>query len=197
MRNRLSSCAVGRDGKGRAVRPSRNWKSGAGSGAVLAAPLVHDPDFEQFPSRDIVARCYDHDHPAPAPACRCGLYAAIEGTLDSLAGYLLHSAHDHDPAVYAEVACTGRVFVDMRGVRAERIRVLRLAASPSAWPDQAGYVAAVGCPAHTLRNRGMRSRHRAAVGLGERDAAGRATGGPDATSPKRTLRTSSISSPSS
>ncbi len=105
------------------------------SGPMLAAPLIHDPDFEPFPSKEIVARCYDQDHPAPAPGCRCGLYVAVEGTLDSLAGYLLDSAHDRDPVVYAEVACTGRLFVDKRGVRAERIHILRLAACPSAWPD--------------------------------------------------------------
>ena len=105
------------------------------SSPMLAAPLIHNPNFESFPSREIVARCYDQDHPAPAPGCRCGLYVAIEGTLDSLAGYLLDSAHDRDPVVYAEVACMGRLFVDKRGVRAERIHILRLAASPSAWPD--------------------------------------------------------------
>ncbi len=128
-------------------RPLVGWRlfrvRMAESGPVLAAPLIHNPDFEQFPSTVIVATCYDHDHPAPAPMCRCGLYAAIDGTLDSLAGYLLDSAHDHDPAVYAEVACTGRVFVDMRGVRAERIRVLRVGASPSAWPDPNAYAEAV------------------------------------------------------
>ena len=110
---------------------------------MLAAPLIHTPNFEQFPSKDIVATCYDHDHPAPAPGCRCGLNVAIEGTLDSLAGYLLDSAHDHDPVVYAEVACTGRVFVNKRGVRAERIQILRLAASPSAWPDADAFAEAV------------------------------------------------------
>ncbi len=128
-------------------RPLVGWRlfrvRRAAGGQVLGAPLIHNPDFEQFPLKDIVATCYDHDHPAPAPFCRCGLYAAIEGTLDSLTGYLLDSAHDHDPAVYAEVACTGRVFVDMRGLRAERIRVLRIAASPSAWPDPDAYAEAV------------------------------------------------------
>ena len=69
-----------------------------GSGPMLAAPLIHDPDFELFPSIEIAATCYDHDHPAPAPSCRCGLYVAIEGTLDSLAGYLLDSAHDMIPS---------------------------------------------------------------------------------------------------
>lgn len=104
-------------------------------GFVLTAPLIHDLDFERFPSPKIEAVCYDGEHPAPAPGCRCGLYAAIEGTLDSLSGYLRDSAHDEDAAVYAEVACTGRVFIDARGARAERIQVLELAISESAWPD--------------------------------------------------------------
>ena len=69
------------------------------------------------------------------PGCRCGLYAAIEGTLDSLSGYLSDNAHDRDPPIYAEVACTGRVFIDSRGVRAQRIEILRLATSASLWPD--------------------------------------------------------------
>ena len=51
---------------------------------------------------------HPHPHPRPAAGCRCGLYAAIEGTLDSLAGYLLDSAHDHDPPMYAEVPLAGR-----------------------------------------------------------------------------------------
>jgi hypothetical protein len=110
------------------VRPSE-------SGFVLSAPLIHNPDFERFPSRTIDAICYRTEHRAPARGCRCGLYAAIDGTLDSLSGYLSDSAHDHDPPVYAEVASTGRVFIDSRGVRAQRIEVLRLAISPSLWPD--------------------------------------------------------------
>ena len=107
----------------------------SGSGLVLSAPLIHNPDFERFPSRIIDALCYQAEHRAPAPGCRCGLYAAIEGTLDSLPGYLSDSAHDRDPPIYAEVACTGRVFVDLRGVRAQRIEILRLATSASLWPD--------------------------------------------------------------
>jgi hypothetical protein len=66
-------------------------------------------------------------HAAPAPGCRCGLYAAIEGTLDSLPGYLHDNADDEDPWAYVEVACSGRVFVDMRGVRAERAEVVGIA----------------------------------------------------------------------
>lgn len=106
------------------------------SGFMLSAPLIHNPDFERFPSPTIDAVCYQAEHPAPAPGCRCGLYAAIKGTLDSLSGYLSDSAHDRDPPIYAEVACTGRVFVDLRGVRAQRIEVLRLATSASLWPDR-------------------------------------------------------------
>jgi len=105
------------------------------SGFVLSAPLIHNPGFERFPSPAIDAICYQAGHPAPAPGCRCGLYAAIEGTLDSLPGYLSDSAHDPDPPIYAEVACTGRVFVDSRGVRAQRIQILQLATSASLWPD--------------------------------------------------------------
>lgn len=120
-------------------RPLIGWRlfrvRRSDSGFALAAPLIHTPDFERFPSRTVDATCYERDHPAPAPGCRCGLYAAIEGTLDSLAGYLSDSAHDRDPPIYAEVACTGRVFVDLRGVRAQRIEVLRLATSASMWPD--------------------------------------------------------------
>jgi hypothetical protein len=105
------------------------------SGLVLSAPLIHNPDFECFPSRTVDAVCYQAEHPAPAPGCRCGLYAAIDGTLDSLSGYLSDSAHDPDPPIYAEVACAGRVFVDLRGVRAQRIEILRLATPASRWPD--------------------------------------------------------------
>src|SRR5215470_16521008 len=105
------------------------------SGFVLSAPLIHDPGFERFPLKTIEAVCYQAHHPAPAPGCRCGLYATIYGTLDSLQGYLADSAHDRDPPIYAEVACTGRVFIDARGVRAQRIEILRLATSASLWPD--------------------------------------------------------------
>jgi len=116
-------------------------------GFVLSAPLIHNPGFARFLSPTIDAICYQAEHPAPAPGCRCGLYAAIDGTLDSLSGYLSDSAHDRDPPIYAEVACTGRVFVDVRGVRAQRIEILRLAASAPLWPDpglQAQAVAELG-----------------------------------------------------
>jgi hypothetical protein len=105
------------------------------TGFMLSAPLIHNPDFEHFPAPIIDAVCYEAHHPAPAAGCRCGLYAAIEGTLDSLSGYLVDSAHDRDPVVYAEVACTGRIFIDVRGVRAQRIAILRLATPVSPWSD--------------------------------------------------------------
>jgi hypothetical protein len=110
------------------VRPS-------GEGFVLSSPMYHDPEPPPWPQVGSNAFCYE-GHPAPAPGCRCGIYAAIQGTLDSLPGYLLDTAHDRDPWAYAEVACSGRVFVDMRGVRAERARILRLALSESGWPDE-------------------------------------------------------------
>lgn len=96
------------------------------AGSVLSAPLIHNPGFEHFPSRIIDAICYERDHSAPAQGCRCGLYVAVEGTLDSLSGFLLESAYDLDPPILGEVACTGRVFIDARGVRAQRIEVLAL-----------------------------------------------------------------------
>jgi hypothetical protein len=93
---------------------------------VLSSPMYHDPEPPPWPEIVAEARCYE-PHPAPAPGCRCGIYAAVRGTLDSLSGYLLDTAYDHDPWAYAEVACTGRVFVDMRGVRAERAEIVRIA----------------------------------------------------------------------
>jgi hypothetical protein len=113
------------------------------SGFLPSAPLIHNPGFEHFPSPTIDAICYQAEHPAPAPGCRCGLHAAIDRTLDSLSGYLSDSAHDRDPPIYAEVACAGRVFVDLRGVRAQRIEILRLATSASLWPDPGLHAQAV------------------------------------------------------
>ena len=78
----------------------------------------------------------NEDHPAPTPGCRCGIYAVVPGTLDSLPGYLLDTAYDSDPPAYAEIACSGRVFVDARGVRAERVDILRIALVESGWPDE-------------------------------------------------------------
>jgi hypothetical protein len=102
-------------------------------GLVLSSPMYHDPEPPPWPEVVGEARCYEA-HPAPAAGCRCGIYAAVHGTLDSLPGYLLDTAYERDPWAYAEVACTGRVFVDMRGVRAERAEIVRLALPESAWP---------------------------------------------------------------
>jgi hypothetical protein len=98
--------------------------------------MYHDPDPPPWPDVGSVASCYE-DHPAPASGCRCGIYAAVAGTLDSLPGYLLDTAYDHDLWAYAEIACSGRVFIDMRGVRAERAEIVRIALPDSGWPDQA------------------------------------------------------------
>lgn len=89
--------------------------------------MIHDPAPPPWEHATYTAVCIEEAHAAPAPGCRCGVYAAIDGTLDSLPGYLSDNAHDEDPWAYAEVACTGRVFVDMRGVRAERAEVVRIA----------------------------------------------------------------------
>ena len=99
---------------------------------VLSSPMYHDPEPPSWPKVVAEARCYEA-HPAPAAGCRCGIYAAVQGTVDSLPGYLLDTAYDSDPWVYAEVACTGRVFVDMRGVRAERAEIVRIALPEAAW----------------------------------------------------------------
>jgi hypothetical protein len=88
-------------------------------GCWLCAPMIHSPAPPPWQPGVTVARCLEHDHAAPAPGCRCGIYAAIEGTLDSLPGYLLDTAYDGDPWAYAEVACSGRVFLDARGLRCE------------------------------------------------------------------------------
>jgi hypothetical protein len=110
-------------------------------GFVLSSPMYHDPEPPPWPQVGSEASCYE-DHAAPAPGCRCGIYAAVEGTLDSLSGYLLDTAYEHDPWAYAEIACTGRVFVDMRGVRAERAEISRIALPETGWPDQRAFQAA-------------------------------------------------------
>jgi hypothetical protein len=96
-------------------------------GYALCAPMIHSPAPPPWQPGITVARCLEHDHPAPAPSCRCGIYAAIEGTLDSLPGYLLDTAYDGDPWAYAEVACSGRVFLDARGLRCEEALVVQIA----------------------------------------------------------------------
>jgi hypothetical protein len=106
------------------------------AGVVLCSPMYRDPDPPPWPDVGSVASCYEA-HPAPAPGCRCGIYGAIAGTLDSLPGYLLDTAADGGLWAYAEIACSGRVFVDMRGVRAERAEIVRIALPNSAHPDSA------------------------------------------------------------
>ena len=96
-------------------------------GYVLCAPMIHSPAPPPWQPGSTVARCLEHDHAAPAPGCRCGIYAAIKGTLDSLPGYLLDTAYDGDPWAYAEVACSGRVFLDARGLRCEEALVVQIA----------------------------------------------------------------------
>jgi hypothetical protein len=89
-----------------------------------------------WPSAEAEATCYT-GHPAPSPGCRCGIYGAVAGTLDSLPGYLRDTAYERDPWAYAEIACSGRVFADMRGVRAERARLVRIALPGTDWPGEA------------------------------------------------------------
>ena len=48
-----------------------------------------------------------------------------------------NSAHDQPTAIYAEVACTGRAFVDRHGVRVEQLTITQLARSESFWADEA------------------------------------------------------------
>lgn len=81
------------------------------------------------------ATCYK-GHPAPAPECRCGIYGAVAGTHDSLPGYLRDTAYERDPWAYAEIACHGHVFADMRGVRAEYARLVRIALPGTGWPGK-------------------------------------------------------------
>ena len=88
-----------------------------------------------WPCPQAQATCYT-GHPAPSPGCRCGIYGAVAGTLDSLPGFICDTAYEHDPWAYAEIACHGRVFVDMRGVRTEHARLVRIALPGSGWPGQ-------------------------------------------------------------
>jgi hypothetical protein len=107
------------------------------NGYALCAPMIHSPAPPPWPPGITVARCLEHDHPAPAPGCRCGIYAAIEGTLDSLPGYLLDTAYDGDPWAYAEVACSGRVFLDARGLRCEEALVVQVALAEESFANAA------------------------------------------------------------
>jgi hypothetical protein len=105
-------------------------------GPLLSSPMYHDPDPPPWPAAARRAACHE-GHPAPAPGCRCGIYAAIPGTLDSLPGYLLDTDYDADPWAYSEIACSGRVFLDLRGVRVERAEVVRITLAEQCWPDEA------------------------------------------------------------
>jgi hypothetical protein len=127
---------------------------GSEDGLVLSSPMYHDPDPPPWPGVVSEARCCE-GHAAPASGCRCGIYAAIPWTLDSLPGYLLDTAYDPEPWAYAEVACSGRMFVDMRGIRAERAKIVRIALPEPAWPDS-----------HLLEDarRLLRQRYRVSVG---------------------------------
>jgi len=112
-----------------------------GKRLVLSSPMYHDDATGLTPSWPRLAAeaaCYK-GHPAPSPGCRCGIYGAVAGTLDSLPGYLCDTAYERDPWAYAEIACYGRVFVDMRGIRTEHARLVRIALPDSSWPDQAGH----------------------------------------------------------
>ena len=111
-------------------------------GYALCAPMIHSPAPPPWQPGFTVARCLEHDHTAPAPGCRCGIYAVIEGTLDSLPGYLLDTAYDGDPWAYAEVACSGRVFLDARGLRCEEALVVRVAPAGESFADAAERVRA-------------------------------------------------------
>src|ERR671923_558719 len=120
--------------------PLRAWRlfrvRRKGDGLVLSAPMYPDPDHPLWPTPVHEAPCPE-GHAAPAPGCRCGIYGAVAGTADSLPGYVVDTAYETDPWLYAEIGCSGRVFVDMRGVRAERGELLRLALPPGSALDEA------------------------------------------------------------
>jgi hypothetical protein len=115
-----------------------------GKRLVLSSPMYHDDMTgltPLWPDPEAKATCYQ-GHRAPWPGCRCGIYGAVAGTLDSLPGYLCDTAYEDDPWAYAEIACYGRVFVDMRGVRAEHARLALIALPDNGWsgeitPDEA------------------------------------------------------------
>ena len=118
---------------------------------VLSSPMYHDDTTGRtplWPSAEANATCHK-GHPAPSPGCRCGIYGAVAGTLDSLPGYLRDTACERDPWAYAEIACYGRVFADMRGVRAEHARLVRIALPGTGWPAGTGS----GDAARMLRDR--------------------------------------------
>lgn len=69
-----------------------------GKHLVLSSPMYHDDTTGRtplWPSAEAEATCYK-GHPAPSPGCRCGIYGAVGGTLDSLPGYLRDTAYERD-----------------------------------------------------------------------------------------------------
>lgn len=105
---------------------------------VLSSPMYHDDTTgltPRWPYVESEAICYT-GHSAPFPGCRCGIYGAVPGTLDSLHGYLGDTEYESDPWAYAEIACHGRVFVDMRGVRAQRAVLICIALHEGGWPNE-------------------------------------------------------------
>jgi hypothetical protein len=101
---------------------------------ALCSPMIHSPAPPPWAPGPALAVCFESDHAAPAPGCRCGIYGAVEGTLDSLPGYLLDTRYDGDPWAYAEIACSGRIFLDARGVRCEQALLVRLALAEESFP---------------------------------------------------------------
>lgn len=120
--------------------PLRAWRlfrvRSDGDGWVLSSPMFHNPEPVSWPRVATAAACHK-GHPAPAPGCRCGVYAIVRGAGDSLPGYLRDTAYERDPWAYAEVAISGRVFVDMRGVRAEHAEIIRICLDPHCWSNEA------------------------------------------------------------
>jgi hypothetical protein len=137
--------------------PLRAWRlfrvRQDGNGLVLSSPMLHDDTTgltPLWPSVEAQATCQT-GHDAPAAGCRCGIYGAVSGTLDSLSGYLCDTAYEQDPWAFGEIACYGRVFVDMRGVRAERAKLLRLALPEDGWPAMPTLDEAVQVLSHRYR----------------------------------------------
>ena len=131
-----------------------------GKPLVLSSPMYHDDTTGRtppWPSAEAKAICHQ-GHPAPSPGCRCGIYGAVPGALDSLPGYLRDTAYERDPWAYAEIACYGRVFADMRGVRAEHARLVRIALPGTGWPGES---------APREASRTLRDRYRVPVGGAE------------------------------
>jgi len=101
---------------------------------ALCSPMIHTPAPPAWEPGLALAVCFESDHAAPAPGCRCGIYGAVEGTLDSLPGYLRDTRYDGDPWAYAEIACSGRIFLDARGVRCEKALLVKIALAEESFP---------------------------------------------------------------